>query len=98
MLPLEWIRPYCCRSTLLEAKQIDQTGQDRSRSSAVSTSTFDLHKTFPNLFQHEWKHDDIIMNLLTVIVLFTPEEFTSNNNMKNPEEEDDADDFQKIVK
>lgn len=33
---------------------------------------FQRHKNFPNLFRHEWKNDNIIFDLLTAIVLFTP--------------------------
>lgn len=33
---------------------------------------FARHKNFPNLFRHEWKSDNIIFDLLTAIVLFTP--------------------------
>lgn len=30
------------------------------------------HQNLPNLFRDEWKRDNIIFDLLTVIILFTP--------------------------
>ncbi|KAH9426438.1 zinc ion binding [Dermatophagoides pteronyssinus] len=33
---------------------------------------FEQHKNFPAKFKHEWKNDNIIFDLLTAIILFTP--------------------------